>query len=66
MSLLDEAFSRFRVAPGDVVSVRLDGAARLKESQPEIWLTLLEMAAFVNWRRLERDEAAILALAIDF
>lgn len=66
MSSLDEpgdGLSLVKVKPGEVLVVLLQSAAELKERCPELWAGLLEAAAFVNWRRLEGGQPAVLTIA---
>ncbi len=53
------------VAPGEVLVLRLEGVARFAQTCPDLATALHECAAFVNWRRLERGETAIVALAFN-
>lgn len=63
MTRLDEEFSVVRVLPGDLVLLNLDQAGNLKQVAPEILAAVLEMASFVNWRRVEMGSAPILVVA---
>jgi Barstar (barnase inhibitor) len=65
MTYLDEdrATTGFFVERGEVVTIDLRNARRLRERQGEIYNALIECAAFVNWRRLEGGDTAYLCLA---
>jgi RNAse (barnase) inhibitor barstar len=65
MTYLDEdsATTSISVAPGEIVTIEVAGARRLRERLPEIYAALVECAAFVNWRRIERGGTAYLCLA---
>lgn len=66
MTYLDDpdcAMTNIHVAPGQVLTLVLEGARELGKRCPEIYGDLIECAAFVNWRRLEVSEPAVLALA---
>jgi RNAse (barnase) inhibitor barstar len=63
MTRLDEDFSSIQVAPGGLVVLDLANADILKRQAPAILAELLEMAAFVNWRRIKAGGAPILILS---
>lgn len=48
---------------GDVLTVQLDDARAFAERCPEQCAALIELAAFVNWRRSKVGERSILALS---
>jgi RNAse (barnase) inhibitor barstar len=62
---LQTAMSRVQVFPGQVVSLVLDHADTANKSQAAQVKTLLDVAAFVNWRRFEKGQPPILAVACD-
>src|SRR5689334_4184875 len=51
------------VAPGDVLVLCLSGMAEFKKTSPEIYDALVECSAFVNFRRIDMDRPAVLALS---
>lgn len=51
------------VAPGEVLVLRIENAADFKLRCPALWHSFLESAAFVNWRRTERGQPAILSVS---
>ncbi len=59
----EDGLSSIHVAPGDVLVLCIAGAADLKKRCPEIYDALVECAAFVNWRRIEKGEPAVLVLS---
>lgn len=66
MSSLDEpgdGLSEVKVQPGEVLVITLENADDFKRRCPKLWQDLLECSAFVNWRRIERGEAAVLAVS---
>ena len=63
MTNLDEEFNAVHVEPGQLVCLVLDAAAEFKGRCPEQFQALVECAAFVNWRRLEIGEPAILVVS---
>lgn len=65
MTNLDEEFSQVQVAPGELICITIIQAATFKARCPEQYQALLECSAFVNLRRLEIGEPAILVLAFD-
>lgn len=63
MTNLDEEFNAVQVQPGELVCIALDNAANFKTRCPEQFQAFVECASFVNWRRLEVGEPAILVLS---
>jgi hypothetical protein len=59
----DEGTSALVVPEGDVLTLQLLDCADFRERCPEIYEALIECSAFVNWRRIEVGERAILALS---
>ena len=60
MSNLDEEVSGLELRPGDCVLLQLEHADVLKRAAPEILAAILELAAFVNFRRIEIGQSPIL------
>jgi hypothetical protein len=66
MSSLDDPqapMSTVTVQPGEVLVIAVENAGDLKARCPDLWNEFLESAAFVNWRRTEHGQPAILAVA---
>ena len=66
MTHLDDpeaGMTSIHVARGDVVVLCISEVEDFKKSCPEIYNALVECSAFVNWRRIEKGEAAVLALS---
>lgn len=65
MTYLDEdrATTSFWVLPGQVVTLQIDHAKLFKARVPEIYDTLFECSAFVNWRRVKAGASAYLCLS---
>ncbi|MDB5225542.1 MAG: barnase inhibitor [Candidatus Adlerbacteria bacterium] len=63
MSSLDTEMNKVQVKGGEIVTLQLDNAKDLKEKYPELYSKVVESTAFVNWRRTENGESAILALS---
>ena len=59
----DDGMSSVQVAPGDVMVLCISGAGELKKRCPEIYDALVECSAFVNYRRIEVGESAVIALS---
>jgi hypothetical protein len=59
----DDALSSVHVAPGDLLVLCIAEAPGLKKRCPEIFDALVECAAFVNYRRIERGDEAVVALS---
>lgn len=65
MTWLDDpesGLSQVTVAPGDLVAIRIDDAQDFQRRCPDLFGDLIEMAAFVNWRRVEKGEPPLLTL----
>lgn len=66
MSYLDEpdaGMSQLHCAPGTVFTLQLENVGEFRQRCPEQYAALIECAAFVNWRRIEMNEASVLALS---
>ena len=61
----DHGMTRVHVQPPEVLVLHLEDATDLKSRCPEILDALTECAAFVNYRRIELGESAVLALSFD-
>jgi hypothetical protein len=59
----DDAMTAFSVGKGEIVTIKLDGASAMRAGARDQYDALVECAAFVNWRRVERGESAYLCLA---
>ena len=59
----DAGMTSTHVAPGDVVVLCISAVADFRKRCPEIYATLVECSAFVNYRRIERGAPAVLALS---
>jgi RNAse (barnase) inhibitor barstar len=55
--------SRVLVTPGEVVTLQLDHVKDFSTRLPDLYASIIEGAAFVNWRRLDKGRPSILALA---
>lgn len=62
---VDDGMVNVVVADGDVLTLQLDDVPSFAARCPEQYAAVVECAAFVNWRRLEREPRLrpILALA---
>jgi RNAse (barnase) inhibitor barstar len=66
MSYLDspeDGMTKIHCTPPKVVVLHLEDAKNFKVRCPEIYDALIECSAFVNYRKLEAKEPAVLALA---
>lgn len=57
------AMTTVHAPPGGVVTIHLDDARDFPRRCPEPYAALVESAAFVNWRRIEMGQPAVLALS---
>lgn len=67
MTCLDSpkaALSRLLALPGEIVLVAIEGADAVPQSRPQI-RQIADAMSFVNWRRLEKGQPPIVALACD-
>lgn len=66
MTSLDDPtanMTSIHVAPGEIVALCVAEISDLRKRMPEIYDALIECTAFVNHRRVERGDSAILALS---
>jgi hypothetical protein len=66
MTYLDDdapGMTSLRVSAGDVVAICISRVKEFKKNCPDIYDALVECSAFVNYRRIERGEPAVLALS---
>ncbi len=66
MTSLDDPLSgmtRVLASPGGVVVLKLDHVEDFARRCPEQFSAVVDCAAFVNWRRIEAGESAVLALS---
>ena len=59
----DDGMTGIHAAKGDVLMLQLENVAPFRERHPELYAAIIECAAFVNWRRLEVGEPAVLAIS---
>ncbi len=59
----DAGLTSIHVTPGDVVVLCISEVTDFKKRCPEIYDALVECSSFVNYRRIETDAPAILALS---
>lgn len=59
----DDGMTSIVIKPGEVLTLQLDHYKDFKSRCPDLLNDLIECSAFVNWRRIDTDEPAILALS---
>jgi RNAse (barnase) inhibitor barstar len=59
----EDAMTTVHAAPGGVVTLHLEEAHDFALRCPDQYAALVECAGFVNWRRIEAGEPAILAVS---
>ena len=59
----DDMMSTVHCAPNSVMTIELKNSKSFKKRCPEQYDAVIECAAFVNWRRIEVGESAVLALS---
>lgn len=53
------------VAPGDLITLRIDDAPDFRQRCPEQYNALIDGVAFVNYRRIELGRAPVLTLMLN-
>jgi hypothetical protein len=61
----DDGMRAITAGPGEILTLQLQDCREFRSRCPEIYQTLIDCAAFVNWRRIERGTRSILALSYD-
>lgn len=61
----EDGMTSVHCAKGQVVVLQIEHAAELKANQRNLYDTLVECAAFVNWRLIEVGEPPVLALSFN-
>jgi hypothetical protein len=59
----DHGMTRIHAAKGNVLTMQLENVAPFREQHPDLYAAIIECAAFVNWRRIEVGELAVLAIS---
>jgi len=62
---LKAGMSRVQVLPGEIAVLLLEHTAGLSKKAVEQMKALVDAISFVNWRRLEKGQPAVLALAYE-
>jgi RNAse (barnase) inhibitor barstar len=62
---LKAGMSRVQVLPGEVAVLVLEHTVGLNKKAVETVKALVDAVAFVNWRRLEKSQRPVLALAYE-
>ncbi len=58
----NDGMTTIHVSPGQTLTLVIDNAKLFKERCPDVFITFVECSAFVNWRRIEVGEVAVLTL----
>ena len=59
----DDSMTAFKFSPEDPMTLQLLDCRAFRQRCPDIYQALIDSAAFVNWRRIEQGDRAILALS---
>jgi hypothetical protein len=59
----DDSMTALHCEPGKVFTLQLTNVRDFRAKCPEQYAALVECSAFVNWRRIETGEPAVLALS---
>ena len=60
---LDDGMTKIHCVPPDVVVLHLEDVKTFRERHRDLYDAIVECSAFVNHRRLEMSEPAVLALS---
>lgn len=60
----EDGMTTVHVTPPDVLVLHVENAHGLKQRCPDVLEALLECSAFVNYRRIDRGEPAVLAISL--
>ncbi len=58
-----DGMTRVTVPKGGILVLQIDHFEQLKHHRPDVVDVIVECAAFVNWRRLEQNTPAVIALS---
>ena len=61
----EDDMTSIHASPGGVIGLEVDNASQLKRDHRDLYDALIECAAFVNWRRIEKGLPPVLALSFD-
>jgi hypothetical protein len=61
----DAGLSRVHAPAGGIVVLELEHVVEFAKRCPDLYAAIVECSAFVNWRRIEVGETAVLALSFD-
>jgi len=59
----EDGMTSVHAAKGGVLTLQLENVASFRDQQPDLYAAIIECSAFVNWRRLEVGEPAVLAIS---
>ena len=59
----DDGMRSITMKPGEVLTLQINGYESLKRRLPELAQAIVECAAFVNYRRIEAGQQAVIALS---
>jgi RNAse (barnase) inhibitor barstar len=59
----DACMSKVAVEPRNVLTLQLESVTEFADRCPDQFAALIDAAAFVNWRRIDQGESAVLALS---
>ena len=65
LDVVEAGLTSIHVAPGAVLGLEIEDGAYLKREHPEQYEAIVECSAFVNWRRIDRGRAPLLALSFN-
>src|ERR1700683_5279111 len=59
----DHGMTRIHAEKGKALTLQMENVAPFREDHPDLYAAMIECAAFVNWRRIEVGEPAVLAIS---
>ena len=60
-----DGMTSVHAAMDDVLTLQLENVRPFRERYPELYAAIIECSAFVNWRRLEVGEPAVLTISFN-
>ncbi|MGA2278545.1 MAG: barstar family protein [Terracidiphilus sp.] len=59
----EDGMTSIHATRGQTLTLQLQNVVTFRENHPELYASIIESAAFVNWRRLEVGEPAVLSIS---
>ena len=59
----EDGMTNVHAVKGHVLTLQLENVAPFRKRHPDLFSALIQCGAFVNWRRIEVGESAVLAIS---